>query len=184
MSLYWHYYYQVWETATAKESWTNWLTPLFIDVADCAEAEFLDEIQTKVLRVFLRAIHSHLYSFALRFLFLQIHATSYVFSSDSRNRRKPERKPPPSLCFKKSNQVWELLRLCPETSTKLYVHEFGLVFLWSIYLNYSFMYEYTHTFTCFTSVMPVGSVFGTVAFTWYWYLIVFMTGEGSHCIFH
>jgi hypothetical protein len=28
------------------------------------EAEFLDEIQTKVLRVFLLVIHSHLYSFA------------------------------------------------------------------------------------------------------------------------
>jgi hypothetical protein len=35
------------------------------------EAEFLDEIQTKVLL----AIHSHLCSFALRFLFLQTHAT-------------------------------------------------------------------------------------------------------------
>jgi hypothetical protein len=35
------------------------------------EAEFFDEIQTKVLRVFLLAIHSHLYSFVLRFLFLQ-----------------------------------------------------------------------------------------------------------------
>jgi hypothetical protein len=34
------------------------------------EAQFLDEIQTKVLRVFLLAIHSHLDSFALRFLFL------------------------------------------------------------------------------------------------------------------
>ncbi len=43
------------------------------------QAEFLDEIQTKVLKVFLRAIHSHLYSFALRFLFLQTHATSYIF---------------------------------------------------------------------------------------------------------
>jgi hypothetical protein len=40
------------------------------------EAEFLDEIQTKVLRAFLFAIHSPLYSFALRFLFLQTHATS------------------------------------------------------------------------------------------------------------
>jgi hypothetical protein len=36
-----------------------------------SEAEFLDEIQTKV--------HRHLYSFALRFLFLQTHATSYSF---------------------------------------------------------------------------------------------------------
>ncbi len=45
----------------------------------CPEAEFLDEIQTKVIRVFLLAIHRHLYSFALRFLFLQTHATSYSF---------------------------------------------------------------------------------------------------------
>ncbi len=42
-----------------------------------SEAEFLHKIQTKV--VFLLAIHSHLYSFALRFQFLQTHASSYVF---------------------------------------------------------------------------------------------------------
>ncbi len=42
-----------------------------------SEAEFLDEIQTKVLGIFLLAIHSHLYSFA----FLQTHATSYSFYS-------------------------------------------------------------------------------------------------------
>jgi hypothetical protein len=46
-----------------------------------SEAEFLDEIQTKVLRVFLLAIHSHLYSFALSIIFLQTHATSYSFYS-------------------------------------------------------------------------------------------------------
>jgi hypothetical protein len=45
------------------------------------EAEYLDEIQTKVFRVFLLAIHSQLYSFALRFLFLQTLATSYSFYS-------------------------------------------------------------------------------------------------------
>ncbi len=45
------------------------------------ETEFLAKIQTKFLRVFLLAIHSHLYSFALRFLFLQTHATSYIFSN-------------------------------------------------------------------------------------------------------
>ncbi len=36
---------------------------------------------------------------------------------------------PPSQWFKKSKQkprVWKLSRLCPETSTKFYVHEFGL----------------------------------------------------------
>ncbi len=36
------------------------------------EAEFLDDIKTKVFRVFLLAIHS----FALRFLFLETHAPS------------------------------------------------------------------------------------------------------------
>jgi hypothetical protein len=35
----------------------------------------LDEIQAKVLRVIIFAIHSHLYSFALRFLFLETNAT-------------------------------------------------------------------------------------------------------------
>jgi hypothetical protein len=43
------------------------------------EAEFLDEIDTKVPRVFFLAIHTYLYSFALRFLFLQTHTTSYVY---------------------------------------------------------------------------------------------------------
>ncbi len=43
------------------------------------EAEFLDEIQTKVLRVFLLAMQCRLYSFALRFIFLPNHATSYSF---------------------------------------------------------------------------------------------------------
>ncbi len=43
------------------------------------EAEFLDEIQTKVLGVYFLAIHSHFYSFTLGFLFLQNHATSYSF---------------------------------------------------------------------------------------------------------
>ncbi len=38
-----------------------------------------DEIETKVLRVFLLAIQSHFYSFALSFLFLQTQATSYSF---------------------------------------------------------------------------------------------------------
>jgi hypothetical protein len=64
------------------------------------ETEFLGEIQTKVLRVFLLAIPSHLYSFALRFLFLQTHATSYSFYSSvtvhcKGGRRKTDRKPYP-----------------------------------------------------------------------------------------
>ncbi len=46
------------------------------------------------------AIHSHLYSFALRFLFLQTHATSYSFFSSllytvQEKGGKPDRKPYP-----------------------------------------------------------------------------------------
>ncbi len=57
------------------------------------EAEFLDEIQTKVLKVFLLSMHSHFYSFSLRFQFLQTHATFYSFYSSvtaycKRERRK------------------------------------------------------------------------------------------------
>jgi hypothetical protein len=56
--------------------------PLARDICfSSPEAEFLDEIQTNVLRIFLLAIYSHLYSFALRFLFLQTQATSYSFYS-------------------------------------------------------------------------------------------------------
>jgi hypothetical protein len=67
------------------------------------EAEFWDEIQTKVLRVFLFAIHSHLYRFALRFLFLQTHATSYSFCKGER-RKTCWKTIPPSLWFKESIQ--------------------------------------------------------------------------------
>ncbi len=55
----------------------------------CTEAEFLDKIQTKV---FLLAIHSHLYRFALRYLFLQTHATSYSFHSSITVHCKGERR--------------------------------------------------------------------------------------------
>ncbi len=47
--------------------------------AKVPEDEFLDEIQTKVLRVFFLAIHSQLYSFAFEFIFLLTRATSYSF---------------------------------------------------------------------------------------------------------
>jgi hypothetical protein len=52
------------------------------------------------LRVFLLAIQGHLYSLALRFLFLQTHTTSYSFYSKllytvNEKGGKPERKPYP-----------------------------------------------------------------------------------------
>jgi hypothetical protein len=58
----------------------------------CAEAEFLDETQTKLLTVFLLVIHSHIYSFPLRFLFLQTHTTVYSFYSSANVHCKGERR--------------------------------------------------------------------------------------------
>ncbi len=92
----------IWTPIAAFSQWTKNL--LYFE----AEFEFLDEIQTKVLRVFLLAIHSHRYSFALRYLFLQIHATSYSSYSlllymVKEIEGKPDRKTiPPSLWFEKN----------------------------------------------------------------------------------
>ncbi len=60
------------------------------------------------------------------FLLLQTHATSYSFCKGER-RKTWKKTIRPFLWFKKfiqKPQVWELSRLCPETSTWLYVHEF------------------------------------------------------------
>ncbi len=74
----------------------------------------------KVLRVFLLAIHSHLYSFALNFHFSKL--TQPLTVSVKEKGGKTERKTiPPFLWFKKSiqkPQIWELSRFCPETSIK------------------------------------------------------------------
>jgi hypothetical protein len=96
------------------------------------EAKLLDEIQKKVLRIFLLAIHGHLYSFALRFLFLKImQPLTYFYSSFTvhckGDKRKTDRKPYPlpyGLRNPYRNLKSESLKLCPETSTKLLVHEF------------------------------------------------------------
>jgi hypothetical protein len=71
------------------------------------EAEFMDEIQTKVFRVFLLAIHSQLIQFSCCTL-LRIKEDNLI-----ENYTPPPHTP--SL----------LSRLCPGTSKKLYVHEFG-----------------------------------------------------------
>jgi hypothetical protein len=49
------------------------------------EDEFLNEIQTNVLRVFLLVIHSLLYSFAWDFFFFKLHASSYSFCKGERS---------------------------------------------------------------------------------------------------
>jgi hypothetical protein len=90
----------------------------------------LDEIQTKVLGVFLLAIHSHLDSFALNVLFLQTHATSYSFYTAllytvKEKGGKSTHPLPYGLRNPYRTLKSENTRLCPETSKKLYVHEFG-----------------------------------------------------------
>jgi hypothetical protein len=74
------------------------------DLLFTPEAEFLDEIQTKVFKSFLLAIQSHHYSFALRFIFVQTHATSYSFFSAllytvMEKGGKLDRKPPQPLPY-------------------------------------------------------------------------------------
>ncbi len=97
-----------------------------------SEAEFLDETQTKVLGVFLLAIHSHIYSF----LFLQTHATSYSFYSSvtilytvNETGGKPEKKTIPlpyGLRNLYRNLKSENFQDCAQKpQRKLYVHEFG-----------------------------------------------------------
>ncbi len=54
------------------------------------EAEFLDKIQTKILRVFLLVIRSHLYSFAGDFYFFKIMQPLTV--SVNEKGGKPDRK--------------------------------------------------------------------------------------------
>jgi hypothetical protein len=94
------------------------------------EAEFLGEIQTQSFSL---AIHSHLHSFALRFPFLQTHATSYSFYNYSYTVKekggKPDGKPYP-LLYGLRNPYRNLKSensqdYAQKPSTKLYVHEFG-----------------------------------------------------------
>jgi hypothetical protein len=87
------------------------------------EAKFLDEIQTKDLRVFLLAIQSHLYSFALRFLFLQTHVTSYSFCSAllytvKEKGRKPDRKPQPLPRIHTETSSLRALKITPRKTQR------------------------------------------------------------------
>jgi hypothetical protein len=85
-----------WCGPSGQAAWTVHhvqITPCWVTLLQPAsQAEFLDKIRTKVFRVFLLAIHSHLYSFALRFLFPQTHATSYSFYSSATVHCKGERR--------------------------------------------------------------------------------------------
>ncbi len=110
-----HFHWQVWP---APQGGADRYT---VRTHTGTEAEFLGEIRTKVLRVFLLAIHRS----CLEISISTAHATSYSFWV---SYCKEKGGIPPTLWFKKyiqKPQVWELSRLCPETSTKFYVHEFG-----------------------------------------------------------
>jgi hypothetical protein len=99
----------LWDLCSEEKSvWTGKI------IQSSPEAEFLEEIQTKVLRVFLLAIHRPLNSFALRFLFLQTYVTSYSFYSSVTTKKGGKPTITLSLWFKKSiqkPQVWERSRL-------------------------------------------------------------------------
>ncbi len=72
----------------------------------CTEAEFLDVIGTKVFGVFLLSIQSHLsYGFYLSKNGLKLVCNVNIVYGNLSSEK--------------------LARLCPENSTKLYVHEFG-----------------------------------------------------------
>jgi hypothetical protein len=102
-------------------------------------ADFLDEIQIKLLRVFLLAIHSHLYSFVLRFLLLQMHATSTVSTVQLlytvKEKNLTENRTPFPVVYEIHTETSCLrtLKIMPRTSTKLYVHEFGF---WNLFMLY------------------------------------------------
>ncbi len=89
------------------------------------EAEFLNEIQTKVWRVFLlvtsQSPHTAL---PWHFHFFKLTQLLTVFLKEK--GEKPDKNPYPlPLWLKKAMQkrhVWKLSRLCPETSIKLSVH--------------------------------------------------------------
>jgi hypothetical protein len=79
----------------------------------------LDEIQTKILRVFLLAIHSHLYSFAWRFIFLPSHATSYSFDGSVTVHCKGEREKGEKTDRKTLTSSLKTLKIMPRNLNKL-----------------------------------------------------------------
>ncbi len=79
--------------------WWVTLRQLLASGTQLTRGWILGQIQTKVFRVFLLAIHSHLYSFALRFL-VHTQANSYYFYRKvtvlytvKEREGKPDRKP-------------------------------------------------------------------------------------------
>ncbi len=120
---------------TFELQWSNARStsrPPLVRKAMQPEAEFLDKTQTRVLWIFFLVIHSHLYSFAWDFFFFKLAqpltvSTVHTVHWKGKRGKTWQKTKHSSLWFKKSikkPQVWELSRLCPETSTWLYIHEF------------------------------------------------------------
>jgi hypothetical protein len=86
------------------------------------EAEFLDEIQTQVLRSSCYS-KSPLYSFALRVLFLKAHETSYRFLQSVAVHCKGERRK--TLIENHSYGLRNPYRNLKSENSQDYVHEFG-----------------------------------------------------------
>ncbi len=87
---------------------------------------------TKVSRVFLLAIHSYLYSFALRFIFLQTQATPYSFFrvqllyTVKEKGGKPELKPYPlPYGLKNPKRNLRTVEIMPRNLNKIVIYEFG-----------------------------------------------------------
>ncbi len=85
----------------------------------------MDVIRTKLL-----AIHSNLNSFALRFLYLQTHATSYssrgqLLYTVQEKGGKPDRKPYPLPCGLRNPHRNLMSENSQDYTQKLDIHEFG-----------------------------------------------------------
>ncbi len=116
----------------------GWVTRVRLVVNYSAEAEFLDEIQKKSLlfTVTSTALPWDFYFFKLTQP-LTVSLT-YPLPYGLRNQKSIQ-KP----------QVWELSRLCPETSMKLYVHEFGISRMTEISFLISRQVQYFNTDSLF-----------------------------------
>jgi hypothetical protein len=124
-------------------------------ITDQQEVEFLDKIQTKVLRVFLFVIHSYLYSFARDFYFCKL--TQPLTVSLKEKGGKPDRKPFP-LPFGLSNPYRSLKsENCQDYAQKPQQ-------------NFTFMNSASVSFLLLLSQNPLSGGHQDQFTTQYWYL--------------
>jgi hypothetical protein len=113
----------------------------------CAEAEFLDEIQTKQFSSLLFTVTSSAFRWDFYFFKLTqpftVSTVQLLYTVKEKGGKRDRKNHILSLWFKESikkPQVWELSRLCPEISMKLYIHEFGFwsscTFMKSLFVSF------------------------------------------------